>query len=464
MKKIILSSILVTFCMMSCNVTPEPEPNNDDPQQDTTIVNSDTLVVDASYKKVSMHKQITHVQPMTGLVLWNDLAQSQADSYGDCISLEFSYMLPSDIVKGKNADGTIDYDWSAVDNKLKSVEGRGHQAVMRFRYEYPGQKTNGVRGGTAVPQYIKDMEDYNETYNSNAGGDGNTYYADWSNKELQWFTKQMYVDFAERYGNDPRLAFLEVGFGHWSEYHIYGTRLQLGVNFPSYEYQSEFLQHMANVMPIPWMISIDAADDSYTPICGSSELMALNFGLFDDSFMHSGHEIGSSDGYNERNWNAIGKGVRWQIAPCGGEISYYTSGDQRNFLNPQGMYGVTWEQASSKYHITFMISNDALGGQYASPERVKEGSMACGYRFEVLDCRTNGKQTKLLVTNKGIAPIYRDAYFTIGSTMSKHTLRGLLPGQNKEITIEAGLTDVEELAIKSDYIIKGQDIEFIADL
>ena len=77
---------------------------------------------------------------------------------------------------------------------------------------------DGVAGSTAVPQYIKDMEDYNETYNKNAGGDGPTYYADWTNAELQWFTKQFYTDFSERYNNDPRIGFVELGFGHWSEY------------------------------------------------------------------------------------------------------------------------------------------------------------------------------------------------------------------------------------------------------
>ena len=81
----------------------------------------------------------------------------------------------------------------------------------------------------------------------------------------------------------------------------------------------------------PWSISIDAADNDFAPIVGNSSLMALKFGLFDDSFMHEEH-----DDYNESCWSQIGTN-RWKTAPGGGEISYYTSNDQKNALNPAGM-------------------------------------------------------------------------------------------------------------------------------
>ena len=78
---------------------------------------------------------------------------------------------------------------------------------------------------------------------------------------------------------------------------------------------------------IPWAISIDAADDSYSPIVADNELMSLNFGNFDDSFMHKEHEIGTSDGYNEECWKSLGYDYRWKNGVAGGEISYYTDSD-----------------------------------------------------------------------------------------------------------------------------------------
>ena len=417
--------------------------------------------MELDFAAVEVNRTITSVQPMTGLVLWR--GHDQMDKYTSAITLEFAYCLPCKVVTGEK-DGKIQYDWSYLEKILNDIASRNHQGVIRFRYENPGNKEVEEIGATAVPQYIKDLPDYTETYKQNAGGDGPTYYADWTNAELQWFTKQFYTDFAERYNNDPRIAFVELGFGHWSEYHIYGTPLKLGTNFPSKAYQKEFLTHVSQVLTIPWSISIDAADSGYTPIVADEDLMALNFGLFDDSFMHEHHEIKQGDGYNESCWNSIGKGTRWHHGVCGGEVSYYTRNDQRNFLNPEGMYGWTWEAAAAKYHITFMISNDAPGGSYGTVDRFREAGIAVGYSLRVLRCATNGSETRLSITNDGVAPLYRDAYFAIGDTKSDVSLKGLLPQDTLRISIPAGLSAPEELSVVCPHILPSQKIEYAADI
>ena len=415
--------------------------------------------MELDFAAVEVNRTITSVQPMTGLVLWS--GHDQMDKYTSVITLEFAYCLPCKVVTGKK-DGKIQYDWSYLEKILNDIASRNHQGVIRFRYENPGNKEVGKTGATAVPQYIKDLSDYNETSNDAEGQ--KTYYADWTNDELKWFTKQFITDFNVRYKDDPRIAVIQLGFGHWSEGHIYGTPLKLGTNFPSKAYQKEFLTHVSQVLTIPWSISIDAADSGYTPIVADNALMALNFGLFDDSFMHEHHELNQGDGYNESCWREIGQGTRWHNGVCGGEISYYTRNDQRNFLNPEGMYGWTWEAAAAKYHITFMISNDATGGIYGTVERFQEAALASGYQFRVLQCVTNGSETRLNVTNQGVAPIYRDAYFTIGEHRSTTSLKGLLPQDTLKIAIPAGLTKPEDLHITSPHILSTQEIEFVAQL
>ncbi len=411
--------------------------------------------LDESYAPVSISAKVDAVQPGTGLVLWSENASERNAAYGKSISLEYAYCLPCQVVKGK-VDGKIQYDWRPFNQWLSDVASRKHQAVVRFRYEYPGERSvDGKPGTTAVPDYIKALPDYHETYYENE--DGPTWYADWTNAELQWFTKQFYADFNAAYRDDPRIAFVEVGFGHWSEYHIFGTPLQPGVNFPSDAYQKEFLTYLAGALDIPWLISIDAAESS--PVVGDASLMALTFGLFDDSFMHKDHE----GDYNENCWNAIGKGTRWQKGACGGEISYYTSADQKNFLNPDGMYGVTWEQASAKYHISFMIANDAPSGQYGTAARFKEASMACGYHFALTGLYANAEKTAAYITNTGIAPIYRDAYLAVAGTRSETSLKGLLPGDTLLVFIPKPTTGTD-LTIESDYILPGQKIQFDADI
>lgn len=434
-----------------------------------------------NWKSVKLTSKVENVQPMTGLVLWPDEAEDRYEKYGRSHALEFSYVPPCKVVKNGTEGGAIEYDWSYLDNILEGIKSRNHQAVIRFFYEYPGEKmVDNVRGTSGVPAYIKALPGYSEMYRKVAG-DGETYYADWSNAELQRFTKVFFADFAERYAHDPRLAFVEVGFGHWSEYHIYDDNdesnafLQFGRNFPTKEYQKDFFIHLSNVMQsIPWAVSIDAADDTYTPFVGDAELMGLSFGVFDDSFMHKDHEIGSKDGYNERNWMAMNI-ERWKTGVCGGEISYYKDSDQKNFLNPGGMYNHTWEEQASKYHITFMIANDAPGASttkypHNTPERFKEGSMATGYHFEVTDCRTNGiDKTVITVKNTGIAPIYRDAFFAINGVRATETLAGLLPGDVLTLTIPAPLgVDADGFAVAapvivSDYILDTQKIEYDSD-
>lgn len=414
------------------------------------------------YETVPLKSEITSVQPMTGIVFWPAQAKSRHATYGNSITLEFSYCLPSDVVKGKK-DGTIQYDWSSFETLLNDISSRGHQAIVRFRYEYPNSNTNGVKGGTAVPAYIKELPHYNETYSANPGGDGPTYYADWSNSELQWFTKQFYSDFAKKYENDVRIAFLQVGFGHWSEYHIYGSMLNIGVNFPSHSYQKEFLTHLNTTFRnIPWSISIDAADKKYSPIANNSELLNLNFGLFDDSFMHRTHDISQGSGYNEKCWIEIGTD-RWKKSPAGGEISYYTRDDQRNFLNKEGMYGFTWEEASAKYHISYIIGNDAPGSTHGTAERIKEAGIASGYTFKIEDFKMKNDTVAVKITNSGIAPIYRDAYVTINGTRSTYSLKSLLPDSTQWLKIPF---DKKQpiLSIECDYLLPNKKIEFKANI
>ena len=428
-----------------------------------TVSSSSEDDADLVWTPVPLQSEITKALPMTGLVLWPD--NDKLSSYRNSIALEYSYCWPNKVVKGRNADGSVKYDWSWFESLLNDVKSRDHQAVVRFVYEYPNNDEVDSRnlGATAVPEYIKKLDGYEETYSANPGDDGPTWYADWSHDSLKAFTLRFYAEFARLYDKDPRIAFLEVGFGHWSEYHISGTTLRLGKNFPDKNFQEKFFRHLDTAFKsLPWMISIDAAETVRTPILEKAELKNMAFGLFDDSFMHEGHEIGSSDGYNEERWNDFRYAERWQISPNGGEISYFEDDDQLNFLKPSGMYGVTWEQAAAKYHITFMIANDAPGGRIGTAARFLEASATTGYRFRVTSFESAGTRARATVKNEGVAPIYRDAYVAVNGTRASRSLKGLLPDSSLTVTIPVSGDDLE-LTIESDYLV-GRPIEYNADL
>jgi hypothetical protein len=154
------------------------------------------------FRPVPLHQAAGGVQPMTGIVMWASSKHCQSDA----IQLEYSYMRYDDVVRDKGA-----YDWSAVERKLQAIAGRKHQAVLRFYDTWPGRTTT-------VPSYIKALPDYHETQAPSEGRP--TSFPDWSNAEYQRFILEFYEKFAQKYDRDPRLAFLETGFGLWAEYHI----------------------------------------------------------------------------------------------------------------------------------------------------------------------------------------------------------------------------------------------------
>ena len=424
--------LLLTLAVALSACTPKPEPEKD-PENPVPAEYSD-------YTRVPLASELHGVQPMTGIVLWTGQTSPEGG-----ISLEFSYMLYNDVCKEQGV-----YDWSVVDKLLEKVAANGHQAILRFRYTYPGYKC-------AVPDYIKAWEGYEEMV---AQADGSkTWFPDWRCEELRRFHMEFYRLFAERYDNDPRIAFLETGFGLWAEYHIYDGPFILGRTFPSKEFQAEFISSMPQWFKnTPWLISIDAADNTYSPFKKQQELLDVTFGNFDDSFMCEDH-----DDYNRRSWLFFGAD-RYKKAPGGGEFSYYTRFDQRHCLDTAGMYGRRFEDEAAKYHLSFIIGADQPS--YQKWPRIIEASQSMGYRYRILDFRVKkGTGAVACVKNAGVAPIYYDAYLDVDGARSSYSLRNLMPGDSLWVDVKnPSVSDKPVLSIACDRLVPGQKIEYEADI
>ncbi len=422
--------------VVACQVKPTPEPTPEPgPEPGPNPAEYGT--------RVALQSKIDHVQPMTGIVLWNTSGSNKKDY----VQLEFSYMLYNDVCKEKDV-----FDWTPMDKLLEEVSARGHQAVVRFRYTYPGYSC-------AVPDYIKEMEGYEARW---AKADGrskpDTEYPDWRCEELQRFHMEFHRRFAERYDRDPRLAFVEIGFGHWAEYHVYDGLFISGQTFPSKEFQAQFLPKMDEwFQDTPWLFSIDAADSKYAPFHQQKELLNLNFGNFDDSFMCE-----DWSGYNWNGWKFFGT-ERYKKGPAGGEFSYYSDYDQKHVLDKEGMYGRVFEDVVAKVHMTFIIGNDQPGKQ--KPERITEAAMSMGYRFEIRDFQVKeGEGAAVLIANVGVAPIYRDAYVEVEGVRGDLNLRTLMPGDEAWVTIPCQATTASRPAIACDHLVSGQVIQYQADI
>ena len=385
----------------------------------------------SGFRPVPLQRHITNVQPMTGLVMWEDLQHAQTDA----IQLEYSYMRYGDVVKAKG-----EYDWTPVERKLNSSASRKHQAVLRFWDTYPGRPTS-------VPEYIKALPDYKETLAKSENRD--TGFPDWSHAEYQRFFLEFYQKFAEKYDRDPRLAFLETGFGLWAEYHIYSGPETLGVTFPSKEFQARFFQFLAQTFQqTPWMISQDAHEGKRTPFAAKPELLKLRFGVFDDTL-----HLAWQPGYNLEGWTFFGRD-RYKHSPAGGEILFRN----QEFADTVAS---KWAAETRNFGITFMITEQ--WPRWTTMERIREHGMACGYKFKVTEFEASAKESHVAVTNTGVAPIYYDAYVTVNGVRAKESLKYLQPGDSRRFTVSSGGPN-PGLTIESDRLVPGQRIEFEADL
>ncbi len=420
------SSVINYFCFFLVFYTFSGCSGDDKP---VVIEKPDTIIIEGT---------ITKAQPLAGIVLWDTHSRKNTDA----VSLEYSYMLFDEIMEGKGV-----YNWDAVENKLNAIAARKHQAIFRFRYAYVGWETS-------VPAYIKALPDYHETEGLSEGEV--TWFPDWTHQELKDFTLDFYTEFAKKYDNDPRLAYIQVGFGLWAEYHIYDGPFVLGGTFPSKEFQEEFLKHMeSEFVQTPWNISVDAADNTYSPFEEKPALKNIKFGVFDDSFMHADHKT-----ENVPNWNFFGWQERVKTSPIGGEFSYFTNTDQSKALDPNGPHGESYESFSSRFNITYMIGNDQPGFQ--TMDRINEASIATGYKFKIDSYEVSDNSSSITIENIGIAPIYYDAYITIDGKRSDKSLKALGVGDKETYQFNEKI-ETPTVTIECDRLVDGQVIQFVGN-
>jgi hypothetical protein len=105
-----------------------------------------------------------------------------------------------------------------------------------------------------------------------------------------------------------------------------------------------------------------------------------------------------------------------------------------------------------------MIGNDQPG--YQTMERIKEASMAAGYKFKINSIRTWADSSVFEIMNYGVAPFYYDAYVAVDGVRSSTSLKLLGPGETIDCGVSAGAKDAE-ISIESDKLVEGQEIQFM---
>ncbi len=382
------------------------------------------------FHAVPLRSEIAGPQPMTGLVFWSTSEHRRSPA----ISMEFAYLRYDEVATARGV-----HDWSKVERLMSEAAARGHQVILRLHDTYPGKPSG-------VPAWIKSSPGYRDLTEKSEGKP--TGFPDWTNAEWRGFVLEFVSEFARRYDNDPRLAFLEVGFGLWAEYHVYDPAEKVGVNFPDKSFQTDFMRHMAKEFKATrWLISKDAHVAARTPFKTTPDLLALPFGIFDDTFHRAW-----KPGYNSTGGDFFGR-ERWQRAPEGGE-QLIGSADFARTIADQ------WQTQVRAFHVTFMIADQ--WPRWMKPGELARYSAACGYRFKVERFEASDTASRVTITNTGVAPIYYDAFPAVNGVRATKSLAGLLPGERREFTIASGGA-APKLTIESDRLVPGQRIEFEAD-
>ena len=172
-------------------------------------------------------------------------------------SLEWFYLPVSAVQKGMNS-----FDWTALENRLNTIAGRGHQAVFRFYYDYPGE-------ATGVPQFLIDqglqMKYYNEP--NDLGGAG--YCPNYEDRNFRNSMIQFIQAFGKQYDGDGRIGFVTVGLlGFWGEWHNWPYDEDTSDGKPDWSISTAVYKEV-----------LDAFDGAFnqTPICVREPKSGIDF-------------------------------------------------------------------------------------------------------------------------------------------------------------------------------------------
>ncbi len=294
------------------------------------------------------------------------------------------------------------YDFATIEKKYKLDYWRGKNVKLIFRIvlDYPRSSVH-----RDIPDWLYDE----------IKGDGTSYTHEWGNgfspnydnKILISYHEKLIQKLAERYNDDPAIAFIPLGsIGHWGEWH---TLQQDGIYIPFPKistteiYVNQYLQYFNKkilLMRRPAQIALNH-----------------KLGLFNDVF--------GSQKDTDEFWGWVKNGYTfwltkeknpampdfWKYAPSGGEFSSYNTLEQ--YFSKSKLSSILSQLTTT--HITWLGPNcPALfpkNGKLQSA--VDNFQKKMGYHYRVIKASNPDKvayDTVFVVEmdweNKGVAPFY----------------------------------------------------------
>jgi hypothetical protein len=297
-------------------------------------------------------------------------------------------------VKGKYDFEKFEEDFNFLYWKSKNVK-----IIIRLYLDYP--KDNPHRD---IPDFLFDEMNGRGVAYSNTYGMG--FSPDYNDPLLLDYHQKLIKAIADRYDNDPNIAFVEIGsLGHWGEWHT-GTYNDAQIPFASQDVceaiQNQYIKYFKNKILMMRRPTKIAADNK--------------MGLFNDSF---GDVYQTEDcfinwfnnGYEDTQTGVFNPPIKnfWMYAPSGGEVAnypgeqYFTNANIEQTLRQLKTSHTSWLGPSGPFYST----NDEIKRNLD----IVQNNM--GYKFYISKATIdknemiNGTKTLTIsIKNIGNAPFY----------------------------------------------------------
>ena len=353
-------------------------------------------------------------------------------------TLEWAVFPLKNVVTGPDT-----YDFTTVDAMLDSIAGRGHQAVIRFYVDNPGESS-------ALPQYLIDGgTDKSRTYDFH-GNKKKSFSPNYDDPKVKEMFRHFVAALGDKYDGDPRIGYITAGlYGFWGEEHTYpyngavSSQNPTGINWmPSDEFRAQLVE--------AWD---DAFDETFIQNrYPTAATKAHGMGYHDDSFGYATLEGVS--------WHFIpklkkqGEEEAWQHSPIGGELyppiqtCIFSQPINCTNMDAEGDYKAL--ESIQGAHATWLINQKAFSVGYSGDDltRAKAASAAMGYTLQATRTSATYHGAKATVavdiSNTGSAPFYAtwplevvlvdSKGAIVASQTIESTLPSILPGQSGRVT------------------------------
>jgi len=320
-------------------------------------------------------------------------------------SMEWFYIAVNEVEVSEGV-----YDWTALEKRLEPIAERGHQAVLRFYYDYPGENSG-------VPQYLIDdygleMKPYNEP--DDLGGAG--LCPDYSNEHFRKSMQNFIAAFGEKYDGDPRIGFITEGLlGFWGEWHNWPFDEDTSDGKPNWNIPAEVYTEVYAAFDDAFDITQLVVREPKDGVDNASYAT----GYHDDSFAYSTLSVANGG----QDWSFMQRlknhdvQNNWQIGCIGGEVYPPLQGEifKDNPVAPDWAPIQDWNKCVSESHASWLMCDQIKGYRGSTKEHAINASKGLGYDLQVTKAfysDTIGKDTglpvKVEIKNNGIAPFYYD--------------------------------------------------------